>query len=366
MSISRVTTLQTTNTMLGYMDALESNYQKYIEQASSGQAVSEPSDNPEDARNILNINSQTARLKSYSATISTTQNELSQLDSTLSSLNDMISKATDLATQGATGTYDKDSLTQIQTSFDSVIQSIVNNANTDFNGTYLFAGTSSAAPYSVTYDSSGNISAISYNGTNTDADADAYKRYVTISDGVTVAVNANGESIYGHYSNNTNVTTTSTTAGTDSTTVTTSVTTTVTNSSTTTVTKVTSTVVSGTTVTTAVTTTEAAGLFGTLMTTSNALKAGDTKTVSASLTGLSTALNVTNSAAAKEGGIVNRLSLTSSSITETVTNLTSFKSDLSNADLSEVLTNLAATETALKATYQVTSNMADMSLLKYM
>jgi flagellar hook-associated protein 3 FlgL len=102
------------------------------------------------------------------------------------------------------------------------------------------------------------------------------------------------------------------------------------------------------------------------MTLSNALGSGDTKTISGSLDKLSSNLSTISSAQTKEGATTNKLTLTSSSITDTKTNLTSYKSDLADVDLSSVLTSLVQAQTALEATYKVTSSMSDMTLLNYM
>lgn len=65
--------------------------------------------------------------------------------------------------------------------------------------------------------------------------------------------------------------------------------------------------------------------------------------------------------------VSNKFELTESSIDAAVTNLTERKSELQDADLTEVLTDLSAQKLALEATYSVTSQLlSGLSLLDYM
>lgn len=312
----RTTTLQTNSTMLNYITSKESQYNKLSEVAASGIKVSQPSDDPSGTRSILNINSKMSQLQSYLDNMSSAQQELNTLDSTLTSVNDLVQSADDLTIQGANGTYTNSDMDGMKTQIDSIIDSVVSAANTNFNGTYIFAGTStSTQPYSVVKDASGTITSITYNGTPSTGD---YKRNVTIADGVSSTINAAGDSVFGEY---------------DST-------------------------------TTPVT---ATGIFGTLMGLSTALGAHDQAAVSASLTGLATASDTVTSTQTKFATVSNKFAMTVSSTDNTMLNLQEYRSELRDADMASVLTELASAQTALKATYSVTSQMlGKTSLLNYL
>lgn len=316
----RITSLLTSDTLTGYLTSAESRYYQLSEEAASGYKVTKPSDDPSAAKKLININTQLNQLNSYLSNMSSASNELDTLDSTLSSLTDMIENVTDLATQAANGTYSGGDLSKIKTQVDSIIQSVLTTANTQYDGVYIFSGTAtSTQTYTTVTDSSTNITSITYNGTPSTGD---YERYVAISDGVSVGINATGDSVFGSYS----VTTTG-----------------------------------------GVTTTTANGLFGTLMTLSNALGKNDQAAVSSCLDGLSTALNNVSGVRTKYASVSNRFTLTKNSIDTTITNLKASQSDLRNADLATVLEDLATQEVALQACYQVTSNMiGKTSLLDYM
>lgn len=314
-NIARVSTLQTSHTMMNYILNAESKYNNLTEEAASGIRVNQPSDDPVATKKILKMIADINKLNGYSNNISNAQSELETTSSALDSLTNLVQKASDYATQAANGTYNADDLITIKSSVDQIIQSVVDLANTNYNGIYLFSGAAtSTEPYSVAYDIDGNITDITYNGTQTND----YQRYVTISDGVSVAINLKGSDVFGSYSS------------------------------------------SGGTVT-------ANGLFGNLMTLSKALADNDTSVINSCINSLNTDLGTVTTSNTKLAAVANRMDLTNANIQQNITNLKGYKSELQDADLTKVLTDLANQENALKATYSVTSQMlSKTSLLQYL
>jgi len=315
MTIMRTTTLGSTTTMLNYIKAGESRYNKLAEQAASGSKLTEPSENPTGAKTVLNINTKLDQLASYSQNMALAQNELDVLDNTFTSITDSIQFANDLATQGANGTYTQTDLNNIKTQIDQIMDNLADLGNTQFNGNYLFSGTSTSTPaYSVTTDALGNITNVSYNGTPS---TDEYQRSVQISDGVNVGINTTGDQLLGSYD-----------AGPPAT---------------------------------------GSGLFLTLGNLSTALASGDRAGISSSLGSLSTDLDTVLASQAKFASVSQRFEMTESSNATMVTQLKGARSDLQDADLSEVLTSLTAQQTALEATMSVTAQMMKgTSLLDYL
>lgn len=350
----RTTTLGTANSMLNYITSSESKYYQLAEEASSGEKVSKPSDDPTATKSILNITSQLSQLSGYLKNMSTSQTELDTLDNSLSSLSTMIENASSLATQASSDTYSSDYST-IKTQIDSILGSVVDLSNTQYDGNYIFSGTATSTK-TYTTDASGNIT---YNGSDTSTDA--YQRYVTISDGVSVGINADGESLFGSYSSviqsnlaaaSTDVAGTVTTSSTDAAgnIILTSITTKLNGDG-----------------TKNVTTATGDGIIGTLKILSNALGNEDSTTVRTTLDSLTSNLNTTLATQTKFASVTNQFTITENSINSTVTNLKSYKSDLKDCDLSEVLSDLTTQKLAMQATYQVTSQMlGGTSLLDYL
>ncbi len=317
MGMSRITTLQMSNTMLDYIMGAESRYNELTKTASSGLKVDKPSDNPSATKSILNITAEIDKLKRYLDNMSNAESELNSVDSKLEALTDLIQTSSDYATQAANGTYNDEDLANIKSQIDQIIESVVDIANTKFNGKYVFSG---AATLTETYTKNSSTGVISYNGTT----SSEYERYANISDGVSVAINVRGSDLFGSY---TPATTSPVAPATGS------------------------------------------GLFYTLGTLSAALGSipPDKATISTCIDNLGTDLDTVTKTRTELAAVSNRFEMTSDTIDNTLINLTNYKSNLQDADLTEVLTDLATAENALQATYSVTSQMlSQVTLLDYM
>ena len=314
MTTIRTTTLGSSTSMLNYMKTGESRYNKLAEEAASGSKLTQPSDNPTAAKSVLNINTKLDQLSSYSNNMATAQNELNVLDDTFTSITDSIQAANDLATQAANGTYTQKDLDNLKTQIDQIMNNVADLGNTQFNGNYLFSGTSTSTPaYSIATDALGNITGVTYNGTPS---TDEYQRSVQISDGVNVGINTTGDQLLGSYS-----------AGPPAT---------------------------------------GSGLLLTLGNLSTALASGDKTTISSSLNSLDSDLDTVLANQTKFASVSQRFAMTENSNETMTTQLKGARSNLQDADLAEVLTNLTAQQTALQATMSVTAQMMKgASLLDY-
>lgn len=355
----RITTLGTSNTMLNYILNAESRYYDLSQEAASGVKVEKPSDDPAAAKSLVNIKTQLSQMNNYLDNMSTAQNELNVFDDSMSSLTELVNNATSLTTEAANGTYSTTNMNNIKVQVDQITQSVVDIANTQYNGTYIFSGTAvGTKPYTVTTNASGQITAITYNGTPASGD---YKRYTTVSDGVNVAINTTGDQVFGSYSQTTAAPTP--TQPTDVAGVTLS---TATDANGNLVTTTVTTVLNGNGTTT-VTTGTGYGLMGTLVGLSNSLGGHNQTAVGKCLDGLNTALDTTSVERTKFASVSNKFQITQNSVNTTITQLKAYNSDLEDADLAQVLSDLTAQKTALDATYSVTSQLlGGHSLLDYL
>lgn len=354
----RITTLGTSTTMLNYILGAESKYYDLSQEAASGLKVEKPSDDPSAAKSLINIKAQLSQLNGYRENMSTTQNELNVLDDSLASLTDLVNKSTSLATEAASGTYSDKNMDNIKVQVDQIIQSVVDVANTQYNGTYIFSGTAvGTKPYTVATDANGDITGITYNGIDSDGD---YERYATISSGVNVTINTTGDQVFGSYSQTAPVTNPTQPTDVAGTTITTA-----TDADGNLVTTAVTTEISGGNTT--VTTGTGYGILGTLVGLSKSLGSHTQPSVGKALDGLNSALDVASVTRTKFASVSNKFEITQNSINTTVTQLTAYKSDLEDADLAQVLSDLTAQKTALNATYSVASGLlAKTSLLDYM
>ena len=137
----RVTpTIQDRN-FLEDVNRLKSRQQKSQEEVSSGKTVNRLSDNPFAAAQSSNIISAVSANDQFIAANGQLRSQLELTDYVLQSLNSSIDAAKTLAAQALSGTTTADSRQALATAVGGVRQQVLSASNTQFNGTFLFAGT---------------------------------------------------------------------------------------------------------------------------------------------------------------------------------------------------------------------------------
>ncbi len=163
----RVATNSYTNSMLDQFNMLVSQQNNLQNQVSTGLSVQAPSDNPTAMENTLNYLARQSTQAQYSANIATLQTRGTSVDSVLQSLQTIVSRAGEIATSAGSPTNSQSDLTNYADEVNTLINQVVNAANTKdpSTGKYLFGGTASgSAPFTTTTDASGNVTAVTYNG----------------------------------------------------------------------------------------------------------------------------------------------------------------------------------------------------------
>lgn len=310
----RTTNLTTSDTMLNYIMTNQAKYNEAAEMSSSGKKLTQPSDNAYDAISVLNVNKQLSQLDGYVSNMKLGTNELNVLDQTEASITTQLQRANDLAIEASNQANSPEALSNIKIEIDQIIQNLKSLGNTNYNGSYIFAGTqTSTAPFQDVTDASGNVTGMTYTGTPADK---AYQRYIQISENVVSPINVPGDTLLGSYDP---------------------------------VTKT------------------GQGVFKTLSELSEALGAQDTTTIRNSIDQIQSGLNDTANTRTKFGSIVQRFDMTQASIASTVLQLKDYKSSLADVDLSEAATQLASQKIALQATLSVAAQtLQGNSLLNYL
>ena len=142
-----------------------SNMSRLQEQISTGKKVNRASDDPAAARKILSLRSEDLRLDQYASNIQTATQSLDFNAAALSNTSDIVQRITELTMQGVSGATDQSGRTIIANEINQLLETIMQSANSQRLGRYTFAGTETTTePFVATRNSSGNISAVSYNG----------------------------------------------------------------------------------------------------------------------------------------------------------------------------------------------------------
>jgi flagellar hook-associated protein 3 FlgL len=119
-----------------------------LQQISSGQSVSVPSDNPGAAAALVQNAAQTSAADQFLRSIGSVQGEVASADSTLSSVTTALQRAISLGVEAANGTLNASDRSAIATEVQGIQTQLVSLANLSYQGSYVFAGTATqTAPY---------------------------------------------------------------------------------------------------------------------------------------------------------------------------------------------------------------------------
>jgi flagellar hook-associated protein 3 FlgL len=162
-----------------------------LQEVATGKSVNVPSDNPTASADMVQNTIETANVDQYTQNVSTTLSMVQTADSSLGSVVTSLTQAISLGTEGANGTNNTANMQAIATQVQGILQSVVSQANTSYQGTYLFGGTeTSSTPYTA---NSSSPSGYAYNG-NSDSNS------VAVGDDMNVQVNLPGSQIFSNSS----------------------------------------------------------------------------------------------------------------------------------------------------------------------
>jgi len=170
------------NRMAFALDNTTSSLQQVQQQMASGKKVNQPSDNPMAFAQASVLSAQNSALSNDTLLGQQVQAQLSTADNALSSAANSINSAITIATEASDAVTSTSSMAGLGSQVESILQQIIGAANSQYGGTYLFAGNQVAT---AAYDSSGNYAGD--HGTNS----------VTFSDGTKVQTSFDGTSIFG-------------------------------------------------------------------------------------------------------------------------------------------------------------------------
>ncbi len=179
MTFNRITTLMTTNQILGEINQSQTALANTEQELSTGKSINEPSDNPYGAALAVQLNGQLSQLNDYNNNITDGSAWTQTATTALSSIQSQVQRAQELVTEAGNGSMNPSDLANIGAEINQIVSSIQSTAGSQYNGQYVFSGTSTTTP---PYDSSGN-----YQGSNT-----MVTRQIGPSSTATVSVDISG------------------------------------------------------------------------------------------------------------------------------------------------------------------------------
>lgn len=179
-----------TDSMVGQLNLLSSRQYQLQNQASTGQTITAPSDDPAGMALALNLQADNSAVTQYAQNISALQNRATISGNALMSLKTISNRAGEIAT-AADGTATPAQLQAYAGEVTQLIQQAAQIMNARDGSQYVFGGTASAsAPFAVGTDASGNVTAVTYSGNSSVASSE-------VSTNVTMTVDAPGENTSG-------------------------------------------------------------------------------------------------------------------------------------------------------------------------
>jgi flagellar hook-associated protein 3 FlgL len=174
--------------LVSSLDQTQLNEQQLSSELSSGARVNSLSDDPVAAgQNVLLLNG-IQRDDSFTQSSSLVQGQLQVADSALGSVVSQLTQAISLATSGANGTLNSSQLQSISNQLAGIRDEVASLANTSYQGQYIFGGSSiNTTPF--TTDSSTSPATTTYNG-------DENVNYLQTPNGQNIQLNIPGDQIF--------------------------------------------------------------------------------------------------------------------------------------------------------------------------
>jgi flagellar hook-associated protein 3 FlgL len=174
------------NSMVSQMNLLAAQQVQLQNQATTGQRIQAPGDDPASMAQALNLQTTSSNAAQYVQNISTLQDRATLTGNALQQLQTISNRVSEIATTSD----DTATAQQLQANASEVTQLLkqaVQVLNTKTGGQYLFGGTASGQPpYTIATDASGNVTGVTYQGNNSVSQSE-------IAENTTLAVDIPGE-----------------------------------------------------------------------------------------------------------------------------------------------------------------------------
>lgn len=187
----RITEQSRLTSHVTFLQQAESEFNRVQEQLSTGKRVQRPSDDPQGTAISMGYRRDIAYEAQMRRNIEGGVAFMNATESALSSATDVIHRARELAVQGANGTNSQAGRDAMAIEVDQLLQQMVQIANSNFSGAYIFAGNKTDQPAFATATAGGSITAVTYQG-------DGGQRLRQVSPQDTYAVNLNGPDAFGN------------------------------------------------------------------------------------------------------------------------------------------------------------------------
>ncbi len=174
--------------LVGSLDQVQANQQQLSTELSSGVSITSLSENPVGAgENVLLLN-QIQQDDSFTHSASLVTGQLQVADSALGNVVSQLTQAISLATSANNGTMNASDVKSVGNQIAGILNEVQSLANTNYQGQYIFGGgETNAAPFSTSTATSPGVT--SYNGGET-------VNYLVLPIGQKIQLNVPGDQVF--------------------------------------------------------------------------------------------------------------------------------------------------------------------------
>jgi len=137
----RITSNMITDRVMSNLQTNFRNVATLQEALTTGRKFRLPGDNPAGYAKALSLRSELSENRRYQRNIGLGQTTAELTESTLSTITDGLQRARELAVQGANDSYPPESRAAIADEISQIMEDVIELANSNFEGTFLFSGT---------------------------------------------------------------------------------------------------------------------------------------------------------------------------------------------------------------------------------
>jgi len=165
----RVTSSTFPNNLVNQLQQLTSKMNTLQQQASTGQRVIAPSDDPAATSRVLNYQAERNSLAQFQRNALRAEDILNATNAEIQNMLDASERANEVISL-TNDVFNGDDMVVYATEVDALLEQALVNANANFNDEPLFGGTTALQrPFTVTRDAQGSITNVTYSGSATTA-----------------------------------------------------------------------------------------------------------------------------------------------------------------------------------------------------
>lgn len=300
---------------------IQNNYQQLStleNESATGHKINTPSDDPIGVQQVMQLTNETSFDSQYGQNAINAQDQLNFVSSTMTEAQNVLSNARDLALEGSNSTETPSDMQAIAAQVGQLYNQLVTIGNSQYNGQYIFNGQDTDTPpyppqaANVTPDQATGDLDPSTKTTNSG------KVYVNLGNGVTIPVSASGNDFFQAAPSGSSSADSSQNA------------------------------------------------FSLLSQLYTALNNGDVSQVGSLVSGIDSVLDNMNQQQANVGSLIDRAEMMQTRMSNLSTSVTQQLSNVQDADMATVLTQLNSAMTVEQASVEVGAQALPMSLVNFL